>query len=77
MAWLSLCPFTIPFSFAFLCYEDLWPNTPFLGLSYSLGQLWDPAVASEPQGEFCSRGLLESFAFLCISIEMTEPVASF
>ena len=38
---------------------------------------WDPAVASDPRGEFCSSGLLESFAFLCISIAMTEPVASF
>lgn len=36
-----------------------------------LGAAMDTAVA------VCSRGLLESFAFLCISFEITKPIVSF
>lgn len=38
---------------------------------------WDTVLATEPLGEFYSKGLLESFAVLYISLSITKPIVSF
>lgn len=72
VAWLSSYPSTTTFSVLFSTIAVGPQSLHFRG-SYS----WDPILATEPWGEFCSRDLSESFTDLCISLEITKPIVSF